>query len=103
MANRKTKIKSHPIRSSPLTDAEWTAVVAELELSPQQARIVQLVLQGFGNKQIAFAMHLHESTVRTYLGRIFQRLNVADRLELAIRIFTINRGLCQPLDRHLPG
>ena len=74
---------------APLTPEQWQSVVAAMKLSPQQAAIVAMVLQGKQDKEIAAALGLRRPTVRTYLGRIFSRVGVEDRLGLVIRAFTI--------------
>jgi DNA-binding NarL/FixJ family response regulator len=81
------------LRPSFLELAEWNAVVRELRLSPQQARIAALLLYGMMDKQIAISLKLSVSTVRMYLTRMFARLGVANRMELAIKIFTLTRRL----------
>ena len=58
-----------------------------LHLSPKQARIVGLILEGKRDKQIAATLKMSISTVRTHLGRIFIRLGVADRVELLVHVF----------------
>lgn len=63
-----------------------------LRLSPQQARIVGLILQGKRDKQIAAALGLQVPAVRTHLRAIFARNELADRMELALRIFATLRG-----------
>lgn len=71
----------------PLDPALWAAVAKELRLAPQQERIVALLLRGMRDKQIARELGLSVPTVRTYLGRIFLRLGVQDRVELILRVF----------------
>jgi len=74
----------------PVLDGEtWTGVVADLALSPQQARIVGLILRGMRDKQIAAELGLSVPTVRTYLSRVFVRVGVQDRVELILRVFTV--------------
>jgi DNA-binding CsgD family transcriptional regulator len=70
-----------------LGEGQWERVVALLGLSPQQARIVALILEGKPDKQIAREMGVRVPTVRTYLTRIFQRTGAADRVELVLRVF----------------
>jgi DNA-binding NarL/FixJ family response regulator len=65
-------------------------VARALELSGQQARIVELLLEGMTDKEIAAAMELKFSTVRTYLDRIFLRLGVDDRVELVLYVFAVH-------------
>lgn len=66
-----------------LTADECRELVTVLDLSPMQARIAALILEGKKDKQIAAALGLKRCTVRTYLGRIFLRLGVTDRMGLA--------------------
>jgi DNA-binding NarL/FixJ family response regulator len=66
-----------------LTADECRELVCTLGLSPRQARIVELILAGKKDKQIAAALGLKRCTVRTYLGRIFIRVGVTDRMGLA--------------------
>lgn len=68
----------------PLTDEEWRLVVQHLALSPQQTKIVRLILHGKRDKQIAASLSLSEATVRTHLARLFTRLGVSDRVELVL-------------------
>ena len=66
---------------------EWKQVIGLLDLPAQQARIVELILQDKGDKQIAREMGLAEPTVRTYLTRIFQRIGCNDRVGLVLKVF----------------
>ncbi len=75
--------------SPPLSRNQWIRAVEALALSPQQARIVSLILQGKRDKQIAAAMGVRIATVRTHLGRLFARIGVADRVELLLMVFAI--------------
>ncbi len=84
--------KSRRVPPPPLSAAEWDIVVAALRLSPQQAKVVALILQGMRDKQIAAALGINIWTVRTHLTRIFARLGIGDRVELVVRVFVILRG-----------
>lgn len=77
----------------------WQHIVAELHLSPQQARIVALILQGKQDKEIAAELHLNRYTIRTYLRRVFDRVELEDRMALVLRIF----ALCQDHSRATDG
>ena len=58
--------------------------LAGTALGPRERELVALIAQGLKNKEIAAMMHLTEGTVKVYLTRLYQRLNVADRFELAL-------------------
>jgi DNA-binding NarL/FixJ family response regulator len=50
-------------------------------LSPRENEVLQLVANGFENKQIATELGLSEATVKTYMRGIFERLGVTSRAE----------------------
>ena len=54
------------------------------ELSFRERQVVNLVAQAKLNKEIAHELHLTEGTVKEYLNRIFRKLNVSNRTELAV-------------------
>lgn len=64
---------------APITDAKGTALLTSRELS-----LVQLVAEGRTNRDISHELRLSEHTVRNYLFRIFNKLGVSTRLELAL-------------------
>jgi two-component system nitrate/nitrite response regulator NarL len=54
-----------------------------VSLTPRERQIVLLLRQGLRNKQIAIEMGITEGTVKIYLFRLFHKLNVRNRFELA--------------------
>jgi len=57
-------------------------------LTLRQNQLVDLVIQGKLNKEIAFHLHLSEGTIKTYLSAIFEKLGVNNRTELAVWALT---------------
>jgi len=55
-----------------------------VHLTPRESQIVNLLTTGLKNKEIATALFLSEGTVKVYLSRLFQKLGVKDRFELAL-------------------
>ena len=53
-------------------------------LSDREKGIVQLVAQGFHNREIGEKLFISEQTVKNHLHNIFDKLGVSDRLELAL-------------------
>ncbi len=58
------------------------------DLSLREKQVVDLVRQAKPNKEIAYRLHLSEGTVKEYLNRIFRKLGVSNRTELAIWALT---------------
>lgn len=61
------------------------------ELTKAEARILQMIVGGMSNKEIAFALDISENTVKTHVRNIFDKLGVADRTTAATQ--AIRRGL----------
>jgi len=57
------------------------------QLSFREQQIVALIQQAKANKEIAYELCLTEGTVKEYLYRIFRKLNVTNRTELALRSY----------------
>lgn len=53
-------------------------------LSEREVQVVRLVAQGRSNQEIADELFLSVETVRTYLRRMFAKLDVNDRTHLAV-------------------
>ncbi len=53
-------------------------------LSPREREVIALIGEGLRNQEIATRLFISETTVRHHLTSIFQKLQVADRLELVI-------------------
>lgn len=53
-------------------------------LTPRQGQLVSLVAQGFKNKEIAFSLGITEGTVKVYLYKLFRKLGINDRLDMAL-------------------
>jgi two-component system nitrate/nitrite response regulator NarP len=55
-----------------------------VNLTKRQVQIVSLVSQGLKNKELADAMGITEGTVKVHLYKLFRKLGVNDRLDLAL-------------------
>src|SRR5580658_4930834 len=53
-------------------------------LSRREGQLLKLIAQGLRNKEIAFALSITEGTVKVYLSRLFSKVGVSDRYELAL-------------------
>ena len=56
----------------------------KVQLTPKEALIVSCVTQGMKNKEIATRVGTTEQVVKNYLRKVYDKLGVADRLELAL-------------------
>jgi DNA-binding CsgD family transcriptional regulator len=55
-------------------------------LSAREAQVAELVLQGFRNRDIAAALGITPATAKKHLTRIFEKVGVDSRVQLANRL-----------------
>jgi NarL family two-component system response regulator LiaR len=60
-------------------------------LSPRELEVLQLMARGLKNREIAQAMWISESTVKTHVGRVIQKLGQRDRTQAVLD--AIRRGI----------
>jgi DNA-binding NarL/FixJ family response regulator len=67
---------------------------AAQRLSPRERDVLRLIVLGQSNKEIAAALHLTVSTVKTHVEHLIGKLGVSDRTQAAVR--AIELGLISP-------
>jgi DNA-binding NarL/FixJ family response regulator len=64
------------------------------ELTPREREVLALVARGLPNREIARALVVEESTVRTHVKRILTKLELHDRIQIVI--FAYETGVNRP-------
>ncbi len=59
-----------------------------MRLSPREREIVELLSQGFQYKEISEKIGIGIATVRTHIGRIYEKLHVRSRAEVMLKVFS---------------
>ncbi len=56
----------------------------KVSLTPREAQLITLLVQGLRNKEIGACLGITEGTVRIYLTKLFLKVGARDRFELAV-------------------
>jgi DNA-binding NarL/FixJ family response regulator len=67
-----------------VSQAQKSASLDLYRLSPAQKRIAELVAQAYPNREIARRLKIKEQSVRNELSRIFRKMGIWNRVELAL-------------------
>jgi len=79
----------------PAVAAALAAQVPRPDLSGREIQVLELIVRGFANKQIAYTLNIAEHTVKNHVKSILDKLDVQDRTQAATA--AIQRGIV-----HLP-
>ena len=82
-----------PLPPLPIDDQLWQAVMEELQLSQQHAKIVDLILRGLSDKEITQIMGIHRSTLRAYFARIAIRTGANGRIAIMQKVLTVSHKI----------
>lgn len=63
-------------------------------LSERELGVVRLVAQGLSNAEIAARLHLSEATVKSHIARTLAKLDLRDRVQIAV--YAYEHGIVRP-------
>jgi DNA-binding CsgD family transcriptional regulator len=69
-------------------DINLLKIFCKYQLSPREQEIVKLLLQGEGNKQIAYSLELSSNTIKSYMKLLMRKMGVNSRAGIMAVILT---------------
>ncbi|WP_336213098.1 response regulator transcription factor [Nonomuraea sp. LPB2021202275-12-8] len=82
------------VRPAPTPAAPAAAHRELVGLTPRELEVLRLLGRGLSNTELAEALILSESTVKTHIGRIFTKLGLRDRAQAVVLAY--ETGLVSP-------
>ena len=86
LASTQAAISRAPAASLPWAGVNTAAADLLATLTKREQEVARAVANGFSNKEIARQLSITERTVKAHTGSVFQKLDVRDRLHLALII-----------------
>lgn len=75
------RLSGHGKMDSRIAPAEIAALSASASISPREQDVLQLMSEGYSNREIAAELSISESTVKTHVANIYAKLNVKGRVQ----------------------
>ena len=98
-------VDRHPVRdvAQLISELKPASRDSQPNLTPRERQIVALIVEGCTNKDIARTVGTSEQVIKNYLGDIFDKLGVFNRLELALYALDHNLAQRQSLEVNSPS
>ena len=80
--------RAHPGEAL-LTPQQWEEIGTKFRLTRRELTVAVLIFEGKTRRQVVRQTGCAPGTVRTYIDRLFAKLEVTDRLGMALRVVRV--------------
>lgn len=81
--NQSNRIIRHQTSLSPVDESSRIQVPSNVELTPTELKVVELVAQGMSNKDIADKLGVSQRTIESHVSNMLNKTGLSNRTELA--------------------
>ncbi|QHN04237.1 response regulator transcription factor [Granulicella sp. WH15] len=71
-----------------VTGSRPTVSGAQVKLTARESQVLELLVQGYSNREIALELAIDEGTVKAHLGRLMRKTGVTNRTALTMQTLT---------------
>ncbi len=79
------------LRSTVDSKVKFSALIERYQVTPRELEIINLVIQGKSNQEIAKMLFISPATVKNHLRHIFEKLKVSSRYELISEVLSVKK------------
>ncbi|WP_053218278.1 helix-turn-helix transcriptional regulator [Virgibacillus senegalensis] len=83
------EITVEDLEEKQIGESAASAVRKHVNLSPREQEVLELVLGGLNNREIAEELYISEHTVKNHVTKIFQKLGVSDRPQAISKVYQL--------------
>jgi DNA-binding NarL/FixJ family response regulator len=76
---------SHVVTAALTAPAPFPSAELDHDMTPREAEVFGLIAEGLSNRQIARALHVSESTVKTHINNVYTKLGISSRAQAVAR------------------
>jgi hypothetical protein len=81
--NQTNRLMRHNAKGSTLEETMRLQVPSNVELTPTELKVVQLVAQGMANREIADKLNVSQRTIESHVSNMLNKTSLHNRTELA--------------------
>ncbi|BDD84028.1 DNA-binding response regulator [Tsukamurella pulmonis] len=90
-AHLSTAAYSHVVTAALAARAPLPHAESDDDMTPREAEVFGLIAEGLSNRQIARALQVSESTVKTHINNVYAKLGISSRAQAVARAIAARR------------